>query len=175
MRYDLMDKFINESEKELLIRKVYEQMQDEISRTIYKSRSLYSLSDDKNVLKNIVRESCISKILLQNVGKHKHQKLCLFGIGTWGKAILRYFDDIDWDYLVDNGKAGMEICGKPIVSIKQLETIEECYFVVSILFDYKSVVNQLIDIGIKKDNILILGQVAERLQYFDLPELKLGG
>jgi len=166
-----MDTFYGEEENAVSLKDVYAQLQDDISRQIYISRSLYSLTNEKKYMKEIVRNSVLGKVLLEEVAK-TNKKIALFGAGVWGKAIVEYFPEIKIDCFVDNHKCGQSINGIPVLGLKEIRPrIDEYYIVVSIYFNYQSVVNQLFKAGIDKYNLLILGELAKEHQYFDLEAL----
>lgn len=167
-----MDKFMNEDSRSKKLINVYNHLQDDESRMIYESRSLYSLTDDKLYMRNIVRNSALSKCLIECINVNKNKKLVLFGAGTWGKAITNYLDDIHWDYVIDNNKKGTQINGYSISSLDDLQDKSSCFYVIALLFQHESVKKQLIDNGVELSNILVLGEIAEQKQYFDLPYLK---
>ncbi len=169
-----MDKFMNEDNDSKKLINIYNHLQDDESRTIYEARSLYSLTDNKLYMRNIVRNSALSKCLIEHINKNKNKKLVLFGAGTWGKAITNYLDDIHWDYIIDNNKKGTHINGYIISSLNDLQDKSSCFFVIALLFQYESVKKQLVDNGVDPSNILVLGKIAEQKQYFDLPYLKFG-
>lgn len=77
-----MDKFLNETNETKALQKIYSHIQDEKSKEIYMSRSMYSLSDDRVYMKNIVRNCDMSKEIYNNI--NEKNKLVLFGAGTWG-------------------------------------------------------------------------------------------
>ena len=80
-----MKSFLNETNDTIALKNVYDHIQDEESRNIYMARSMYSLSDNKNYMKDIVRKCDMSREIYNSiVGKNK---LVLFGAGTWGEAI----------------------------------------------------------------------------------------
>lgn len=166
-----MDTFYGEEENAVSLKDVYDQLQDDISRQIYISRSLYSLTDEKKYMKEIVRNSVLGKILLEEVAK-TNKKIALFGAGTWGNSIVTYFPEIQIDCFVDNKKSGQVINGLKVSSFEDIcPKLDEYYIVISILFNYQPVVNQLLTEGISEQNLLILGKMAEEYQYFDLDDL----
>ena len=79
-----MDKFLNETNETKALQKIYSHIQDEKSKEIYMSRSMYSLSDDRVYMKNIVRNCDMSKEIYNNI--NEKNKLVLFGAGTWGEC-----------------------------------------------------------------------------------------
>lgn len=80
-----MDKFLNETNETKALQKIYSHIQDEKSKEIYMSRSMYSLSDDRVYMKNIVRNCDMSKEIYNNI--NEKNKLVLFGAGTWGGVL----------------------------------------------------------------------------------------
>lgn len=169
-----MDKFMNETETTLMLKSVYEHLQDDETRKIYAARSLFSLSDDKAYMADVVKNMTISRILLEQIEKHYDQKLILFGAGTWGEAITYFFPNINWNYVVDNNKAGKEINGYKIVTLDDVRDLDDCYVILAVLFKYREVEQQLLEVGVDKKNLLVLGRIAEERQYFDLPYLQFG-
>lgn len=167
-----MKKFMYETGKTYLLKEVYSHLQDEESKKIYAARSLFSLSDDTTYMSEIVKNMTISEILVKKLNSNKGKKLVLFGAGTWGKAIMKFFPGIKWDYVVDNNKIGQKMEENKIVGIEDIKHIGDCYFVLAVLFKYRTIVEQLLEKGILKENILVLGEIVEEKQYFDLPYLK---
>lgn len=167
-----MDKFLNETNETKALQKIYLHIQDEKSKEIYMSRSMYSLSDDRVYMKNIVRNCDMSKEIYNNI--NEKNKLVLFGAGTWGGAITYFLNDIVWDYVVDNRRHAEFLNGYKISSLDEIEDKRACYYVVSVLFKWRQIEKQLKDMGIPSENILLLGKIAEEKQYFDLPYLKFG-
>lgn len=169
-----MDKFMCDTDEMSMLKNVYEKLQDDESRKIYVARSIFSLSDDRKYMLNVIKSMTLSKYMLENIAMHKNQKIVLFGAGTWGNMITTIFDNIKWDYVVDNNKVGQTLNGYFITDLNSVENIEDCYVVLAVLFEYREIEKQLIDKGITRENILVLGKRAEECQYFDLPELKFG-
>lgn len=167
-----MEKFMYETKRTTLLREIYDHLQDEESKKIYMARSLFSLSDDRDFLTEVVRNMTVSRTLINQVEKHKDNKIVLFGAGTWGKAITYFFPEINWDYVVDNNKEGQEVNGNKIIRLADIPDIDNCYFVLAVLFEYRTIVKQLMEKGVLEENILILGRIAEQRQYFDLPYLE---
>ena len=56
-----MKSFLNETNDTIALKNVYDHIQDEESRNIYMARSMYSLSDNKNYMKDIVRKCDMSR------------------------------------------------------------------------------------------------------------------
>lgn len=169
----IMDKFMFEDKESMALKNVYDKLQDDESRKIYLARSLYSLTDNKDYMKEIIHDMAPARYLLSELSRHKDKKKVLFGAGTWGNAILEHFPELHWDAIADNKKAGTKINGIKIISFEQLknEYFDACV-VISVLFQCDEVYEQLITNGFNENNIIRLGTVMEKMQYFDLPELK---
>lgn len=167
-----LDAFYDEGEQKITLATVYEHLADDESKKIYKSRSLYSLTNDVSCMDEMIRESVVGKYLLDVVRSVENtKKIILFGAGTWGKSILKHFPDINIDFIVDNNKKGQELKGIRVISPEELKDIKHKYVIVSILFEYHSVRDQLLKMGMESKDILLLGAFVNRNQYFDLQEL----
>ena len=166
-----MDKFLFETESSSLLGNIYNHLQDEESREIYKARSLFSLTDDKACLKTVVRQMTVAKSLLDELNRHSGQDLVLFGAGEWGNSILYFFPEIHWKCVVDNNKAGSKLGDYEIISFAELQKMENVYVVVAILFQFSEIKTQLLQAGFSEADFLLLGKIAEENQYFDLPDL----
>ena len=167
-----MDFFYDEAQDEITMATVYEHLGDEQSKKIYRSRSLYSVTNESEEMREMIRESVVGKYLTKKINSiSKGKKIILFGFGTWGKAIIKFFPEIDISYVVDNKKAGNKVDGIDIVSLNDVIKLEDGFFIVSILFEYRTVYSQLIKAGIVADDILLLGEFVSRNQYFDLDVL----
>ena len=168
-----MEKFMYETEETKQLKAVYEHLQDEESRKIYVARSLFSLSDNRLYMYDVIRNMSVSKYLLGAIQKHYNQKMILFGAGTWGDAITKIFPELNWNFIVDNKKNGKQLNGYYISNLSDIQNYQECFFVIAVLFKYREIVNQLLSLGIRKKNLLVLGEYAEKKQYFDLPQLNI--
>lgn len=155
--------FYDEAQDEITMATVYEHLGDEQSKKIYRSRSLYSMTNESEEMREMIRESVVGKYLTKKINSiSKGKKIILFGFGTWGKAIIKFFPEIDISYVVDNKKAGNKVDGVDIVSLNDVIKLEDAFFIVSILFEYRPVYSQLIKAGIVADDILLLGEFVSR-------------
>ena len=168
-----MEQFFDDVGERARLREVYARLQDEESRTIYKARSLFSLTDERDTLRDIVREMSVGKQLIAACREHANQALVLFGAGTWGKAVLRFFSDLQWTCVVENFKAGQTLNNISVISLNELKAREERPYIVDTLrFSYEEVEAQLQDAGFGKEDIFSLGRLSEAREYFDLPALE---
>ena len=166
-----MKQFMYETENTKIWQQVYDNLADDLSREIYLARSLYSLTCDRDHLKDIIRKMPLSLALRSQTAQHFDSKLALVGAGDWANYILRFFPEIHWDYIADNFKAGSDFHQNPVITpedLYQRTKGESVYIVVSVLFGYHAIVKQLTDLGFRQDQILSLGEITYRHQYFDL-------
>ena len=169
-----MKQFMYETKETEKWQQVYESLADDLSKRIYLARSLYSLTTDRDYLKDVIRETPMGLSMRSQAAEHFDSKLALVGAGDWANYILRYFPEIHWDYIADNYKFGAELNGIPIIrpeDILKNEKAGSVFVVISILFGYQDIIRQLMDMGIKRDQILPLGEIVLKHQYFDLKEL----
>ena len=164
--------FYDDVDERALLRDVYPHLQDEESRKIYLARSMHSLTTDWEVLRPVVRNMVMGKVLRKAFEEHQAQDWVLFGAGRWGQAILHYFPEIPWKCIVDNFKAGQTIGDLPILSLDEMkQRVANPYIVNALQLAYAEIEKQLEDAGIREDQVLALGRIAAEHQYFDLPEL----
>lgn len=160
-----------ETKDTILLREIYDHLQDEESKEIYRARSQFSLTDDKDCLKDVIRKMTVARRMLDELKKHYGQDFILFGAGTWGKAILHFFPEIHWKCVVDNKQAGKQLGDYDIISFAELQKMENVYIVVAVYFKFFEIKTQLLEAGFSENDFLVLGEVAEEKQYFDLPNL----
>jgi len=166
-----MDTFFNDNGTRGKLVSVYEHLQDAESRAIYKARSLFSLTDEREEMAEVIRNMTVAKELRRAVEAHAWQELVLFGAGTWGKAIRRFFADVPWSCFADNRKAGQIVEGLPVISGEQLLQKSHAFIVNAVLFKYREIEGQLLAGGVQPERMITLGRIAEERQYFDLPAL----
>ena len=160
--------FVQESEEDIRLKRVYRKLLDEESRDIYKARAFYSLVNDKSILGGIIKKSVTGKSLEQKINEHKNQKLILFGAGTWGNAIVNYFGDVDWYACVDNKKSGGKLSNLDIISFEELKKHKDAFVVIAVEFAWREIEKQLLTAGFDEENIFAPGKIVAEKQYFDV-------
>ncbi|MCM1182642.1 MAG: FkbM family methyltransferase [Roseburia sp.] len=157
------------------VKKIYSLLGDETSKYIFENRLLYSLTEDKKFVRNVVctidkgRE--IYEQMRSNTGN-----IGIFGAGDVGRHLIHVYDDLKFSCFIDNKKAGIMYHGLPVISLKEfMQRCPDGIIIISTKLYYKEIMEQLLEEGIKKENIINLGMEYKKLnhlQYFDLPQLK---
>lgn len=145
------------------MRDIYDSMQDEESREIFKQRAMFSLTNNQLYMNEIIKN--VSEChLLRNSCKEAY----IFGCGFYGKLVHDYIK-INWIGFVDNNPRG-EYCGLKVILPKDVPKDACVYIAVKYYAD--EIEKQLLELGIS--NIVNVGRILMELgdkQYFDLPEL----
>lgn len=166
-------------EKELIknnlevIKKIYKKLEDEESKYIFKNRLMYSITSETEYIKNVVRTNEIGKkfseILFNN-------EVYLFGAGIWGEEITKIWGDSIKGILDNNrNKWGGKLNDVNIYNPR--EVLNESFSGKVIISTKKygdMILKQLLDIGIKKSNIIDINEIItkmEKEQYFSLEGL----
>ncbi len=165
-----MEHFLFEDKLSNNMTSVYNRLQDEQSKKIFRDRCLYSLTNDKSFLKDIIHDMDVSCYLISELKKHHDKKKIMFGMGEWARAILRYFPEIDWFGYVDNSKDNIvQDGGLKRININELvsQYKEEC-IVISVMYGWKDIEQQLLTAGFQDGNIITPMKEYIKRQYFDV-------
>ncbi len=157
------------------IKTVYQLLGDDLSREVYENRLLYSLTGDMKFVRNVVCTIPSGKEMYERLKQSSREKV-IFGAGSVGKRLVRVYEDIKFDCLVDNKCAGQKYRGLPVIDIQELkEKHGEALVIISTLRYHGEIFKQLLAEGFQEENIVNLGMEYEKLnhlQYFDLPQLE---
>ena len=83
-------------EKELIknnlevIKTIYNKLEDEESKYIFKNRLMYSITNEIEYIKNVIRTNEIGKIFSEIIFNNE---VYLFGAGIWGDEITKIWGD----------------------------------------------------------------------------------
>ncbi|MDE6847163.1 MAG: FkbM family methyltransferase [Lachnospiraceae bacterium] len=169
-----MDDFMNE------IKLIYDKMADTISQEIFINKLVYSLTGHVDSLKNVIRTYPSGKDFIERLDQAiiAKRKICIFGTGTWGKSILNSYPDVNFFCFVDNdlSKCGRKIGGLPVIHFNEwIKKNEDMTVIISTKLYHKEIYAQLVAHRISDELIINAGEMindANRIQYFDLSELK---
>lgn len=166
---DMLD--LNNEEK-----KIYDLLGDGLSQKIFCDRLLYFLTNDTKHLFRMVQyipkaKEIIKKLDDIDISIPKY----IYGAGIRGRAIKKIWP-YDWKGFIDRNKdlIGTEVEEIPVVSCQSIKGKADVVVVIPNRFFANEIADDLIEMGIDKNNIFnISGTWNELLyqQYFDLPEL----
>lgn len=152
------------------IENIYFKMNDEVSKTIFKNRVLYSMFLEPQYLRNIVMETSIGiqfAELLHSVDKEA--RILIYGAGKCGKQLVEMFPEVHWNGFIDQNKTGY-IAGIKINRLDDYENLSDSKVIISNQMGYKDIAGNLLSHGVKKENIICLEEwnvVASKEQYFE--------
>lgn len=133
--------------------RVYGQLQDDISKDIYKARVLNSITYDYNYITQIAVDGLdIFKYLREQLKPfiEKKTKLILDGAGYYGRSIKRTLDDIHFECFSDGNPNQDTIMGIPVISRREavLKYKDALFVITSMVYD-KQIKKELEQLGVK--------------------------
>lgn len=166
-----MKEFINDSKY------VYNYLEDEISKKIFLARMNWYITGDGDYITRLPAEyrnlSSDTEMLLKST--YGDNRLIIFGAGSNGKTIVKYFKNMSVTCFVDNYRYDdFDVeTGLAIYSFEQYKEkygLAETKFIIS-LFNSDSkmaIYNQLIENGVKNEDIIqLIDWRNNSSQYFD--------
>lgn len=154
---------------------IYNHLQDNKSKNIFSNRLLYSLTNDRLYLNNIIKDSCVFDKICEILDSAKGE-LVIFGAGEWGQMFYDLFHEFrKFKCFVDNNKNGF-LYGIPVISVEEWmqSDKESTIFICSWLY-HKEQYAQLKELGISEERIVdilpTMNREMVKKQYFDLEEL----
>ena len=167
------------------IRKIYDAIADEISRDIFCSRMLYSMTGDLSrigwMFEDFEKTSEAQKqwISFKEQLRERKEKPYIFSAGAYGRRLCEKTGGAEnWSGFIDNAPAGDQCMRLPVLKASDFlkdyagETIalpSKSYFL--------EMRAQLLSAGVREESILDATawyDVTEGRQYFDLPYLEYG-
>lgn len=157
------------------IKEIYPLLGDDISRYIFENRLMHTLTGDAKFIRNVI--CTIEKGLeIYNYMKSSQRKKIIFGAGSVGQRLVRIYDDIKFECFADNNCVGKVYKGLAVISIEELKkNYPDALVIISTKKYHKEILQQLLNEGFEKENIINIGMEYEKLnhlQYFDLPQLE---
>lgn len=161
-----MDKF------NILIQKIWNCLGDDISRKLYESRLMFTLTTDKYWKKKIVSSTREGAEWLKFLEDNADREKIIFGAGTVGQWLVRNFPEVQFDFFVDNFSEASQRNKIPILTFEQLcKFHKDAAIIIATTLYYNDILNQLLLAGFSQERIFnfgaILADMTER-QYFDL-------
>lgn len=169
-----MDAFVNE------IQLLYDKFADTVSREIFINRLMYSLTGNVESLRNVIKTFFTGREFIEKLNQAvtAKRRICIFGTGIWGKSILSSYPDVDFFCFVDNdlNRCNKRMGGVPIIHFDEwIKNSENMTVIISTKLYHGEIYSQLIEHHIPDEMIINAGRMiddANKIQYFDLPELK---
>lgn len=154
---------------------IYQRLGDEKSRQIYKSRLLYSLTDDYDEIIKVIGTTKQALAIKEFTKSIDDGSCIIWGAGYWGTMIKRSFPDVKWKCYFDNQikeevKEGLQV----FHASQFLHNYKNEYIVIAVMFYEDQIEAQLVFYGVEKSKIIKLSTYIKELeqqQYFDLEEL----
>lgn len=152
--------------------KIYDKLQDEISRDMYLNRCAYNISGNFKFIRKIFDCIEITRSFIEAINDKK--ELAIFGAGRYGEIILKAFPEFPWQAFIDNdlSKCGKKLLGLPILSLGEFKIKHpKTYIVVPSRVYWNEIKLQLLK-GNIENQCFLLGELLDELvarQYFDCP------
>lgn len=156
-----------------VIKKIDNHLADDISKELFENRLLYDYTHDAYYARKMAETTKEGKKCKKFFLSKK--KKVIFGAGIYGKRIKDIYDNVDFDCYIDNNIEKVEegfFNKLPIIHVNEYikRYCGENIVIASREYN-QEMFRQLIDAGIKKENILNFGKLVDKLtytQYFDL-------
>lgn len=151
-----------------VIKRIYEQMADDISKQIFIDRLCFCLTKKFNYIRNVIL-STKEGVELQKILEKNKDNIYIYGAGIRGERIGRVFDNINWTGYIDCVKKG-ECNEINIYRVQEVPNRESATVVISNEYGDDEIKEQLIDNGFLPKNIISLNEYNSRLakmQYFE--------
>lgn len=160
-----------------LIKRIYQRLGDDISKTVFTDRLLYSLTQDRRYVMHMVRELPEAGEFYRFMEQIRSSGsgAVIFGAGSWGKELYRMTDDYPWKCFIDSKSGADRFEGLPVVAYKDfVENYRDEFVVISSRVYHGEMYRQLVKSKIAHEKIINMGQLLDKWakkQYFDLDEL----
>jgi len=161
--------------QEHVIKNIYSHLQDELSRQMFGSRLMYSLTNDYKFVAQLIESLPQKKKvdrLMEKAGQIRGQ-LIVYGAGNDFKLLSRLYPDFSFKYLCDRDSRKQQNgwSGYRVISPEQLlADYPDDYVLITTTGFYKEIYDFLKKNGIKEEHIMNVGAVTGELyrqQYFD--------
>ena len=152
-------------------KKIYEHLQDDISRRIYSNRVLYNLTSDDYFLRNVFKEWNWESQLLSDLKKY-NSSICIYGAGDFGNRLIRFYPEISWECYVDEKADEIkELNNLKVISIEDYVK-KGLPIIISVKKEPNLIKKTLVDYGVPENKILCLHNYLNEMNniYFDLLE-----
>lgn len=165
------------------LKRIYDALSDDQSKFIFSQRLQYSMTNEQEHIRNIIKHEIEyysekdQMYRLINWMREKFGKIILFGAGFAGYQIVTTLADYgyDIDFICDNNNSlwGEQKFGKVVISPEDMIKMndENLLIIIGVNAGRVEVTRQLLDLGIKIDNIFVPIRdwwIGPYDQYFDM-------
>lgn len=165
-----------------IIKNIYLNLQDEMSRQIFENRLMYSFTDDYNFVDRIIKALPQKKKMdeLMEEANQVGRQLVVYGAGNDFQVLRRLYPDFTFRCLCDRDvqKQQSGWGGYRVISPKQLfEDYPNDYVLITTTEYHKEIYEYLMKNGKKEKNIFNMGGAIKEMyeqQYFDKTIMKPG-
>lgn len=168
---------------EEIIKRIYNSIEDDYSRKVFKDRLLFSLTGEESILDEI-RKDCKGVILADERLKalcdelyRSKERFYIFGCGLYARHFFELMPDLKPKGFIDSnaGSTVGKFLGFPVYNVESFcRQYEGEKVLISSKPNYFEMLNELEKTGVDKGGIInggVLWDIIEGRQYFDLPEL----
>lgn len=152
------------------IQLIFSKIDDDISKTIYINRLLYSAFLDSKYLREVIKTTNIGRKFdnfLDILGEEC--SILIYGAGKCAKQLVEIFPEKNWKGFIDIHKSG-KLLGMEINNINEYTDLSDYKIIVSNQVGYQEIARELQIRGVAKDNIFCLedwNKQAAKNQYFE--------
>lgn len=157
------------------IKEIYGHLGDGTSREIYADRLLFSLTQDRRYMTNIIEKTALYQKLYQILRNDSHSKY-IASAGQWGRITADLFQEFGFSGMIDNHVTG-SYKKLPIMSVKAFaENVSDGTVYIASTSFHADFCQMLKEAGIQEERIVdvtgMMLAVYHQQQYFDLPFLQ---
>lgn len=159
---------------------IYSRLGDTVSKEIFVNRLAYGMTGDLGSLRRMIGTFSAGREFIEKLNQavSAKMKICIFGTGIWGKCIVDSYPDVDFQCFVDNdlNKCKVYRGGVYVEHFDEwIKQSENRVIIISSKLYHEEMYAQLKKHQIPDERIINAGKMiddANKIQYFDLPELK---
>ncbi len=151
---------------------VYNKMYDKVSREIFTSRLLLSLTENYSYMKNVILHTDGGKKLNDIILSKRGVPQYIYGAGIRGKRLIELFPKNNWKGIIDRYKSQEKYRDVEIINLEQFLAVYRpgTAIFVSNMFETDNIVKSLLEKGIILEDIYalnILDKEGAKNIYFD--------
>lgn len=149
------------------VEQIYDRLQDDVSREIFRERLLLSITRDISFGARFVDTNPKARKFMDDMAKY--DKVYIYGAGKRGFKLAAMFPNVNWCAFIDSSKKGV-YCGLPIVSAEAAELEENAVVIVSNMKGWGDIRENLVSRGISRNAIICVEEESEKFcedMYFD--------